>query len=130
MQDPLLKLPFFYWSLVSTYSGRTCNSDEVQLYNAIQYAVGNIHEALKIVTVSGRYRTDTKGSKALKFLQQRCDHISESKVQRCLMHIIEEEAITNLWPLIYRTIKFSIKNTKILGHSHTERNAASSMVDG
>ena len=57
---------------------------EDQLFNALEYAVGDVQEALKIVQVLSDKSTATKGSQAWKFLKQRYDRVSESKVQRLL----------------------------------------------
>ena len=59
-------------------------SHEEQLHNALMTAVADVQEALDIVSMLAGTTSDTKGSKAWKYLSQRYDRISESKVQRLL----------------------------------------------
>ena len=59
-------------------------SHEDQLYNAISYSVANNHEAHSIVQVLDESEFDDKGTKAWKFMRQRYDRVSKSKIQRVL----------------------------------------------
>ena len=103
---------------------------EDQLFNALEYAVGDVQEALKIVQVLSDKSTATKGSQAWKFLKQRYDRVSESKVQRLLDAHRRGQGHNESMASYLQRYQIQHEELKQLGHPHTERTTASSMVDG
>ena len=112
--------------------GRTTGNvgHEEQLYNALEYAVGDVQEALKIVTVLANSSITTKGSQAWKFLKQRYDRVSESRVQRLLDAHRRGQGYNESMASYLQRYQIQHEELKQLGHPHTERTTASSMVDG
>ena len=112
--------------------GRTTGNygHEEQLYNALEYAVGDVNEALRIVTVLADSSTTTKGTQAWKFLRQRYDRASESKIQRLLNAHRRGQGYNESMASYLQRYQIQHEELKQLGHPHTERTTASSMVDG
>ena len=59
-------------------------SHEEQLFNVISYSVGELEEALEIVSMLVDTDLQSKGTQAWKFLAQRYDRPTESRVQMLL----------------------------------------------
>ena len=103
---------------------------EEQLYNALSYAVGDVREAHKIVTVLDDTDLPNKGTTAWRYLRQHYDRISESKVQRLLdVHRRPQGKHESLASYLQR---YQIQHEELrqLQHPHTERTTTTSMIDG
>ena len=105
-------------------------SHEDQIYNALTSAVADVTEARQIVGVLAGTTLANKGTKAWKFLEQRYDRVSESKVQRLLDAHRRGQGNNESMPSYLQRYQVQHEELKQLGHPHTERTTASSMVDG
>ena len=120
--------PKYRWILEVKAIGNLNHED--QLYNALECAVAEVYEARKLVTVLADTSTTTKGSQAWKFLKQRYDRVSESKVQRLLDAHRRGQGNSESMATYLQRYQIQHEELKQLGHPHTERTTASSMVDG
>ena len=71
-----------------------------------------------------------KGTRAWKFLMQRYDRVSESRVQRLLDAHRRGQGNNDSMPSYLQRYQVQHEELKRLRHPHTERTTASSMVDG
>ena len=103
---------------------------EEQLYDAICYAVEDLREAHRIVAVLGDSDFSNSGTRAWKYLQQRYDRISESKVQRLLDAHRRRQGDNESIAAYLQRYQLQHEELKIYGHPMTELTTTSSMVDG
>ena len=105
-------------------------SHEEQLFNSISYAVGELAEALEIVSMLDQTDVPSKGTQAWKFLMQRYDRPTESKVQLLLNNHRKSQGPTESMAAYLQRFQVQHMELKKVGHPHTERTTVTYMLMG
>ena len=105
-------------------------SHEEQLFNSISFSVGEVPEALDIVSVLVNTDFTDKGTQAWKFLQQRYDRVSESRVQLLLNNHRKSQGPSESIASYLQRYQIQHMELKKMGHLHTERTTVTYMLMG